>query len=122
MTDKTRERKMMIVREAGCWDGYGKEEGCTIFNLVMVSMADSDAGKETDRRYVFKEELPDYLRRDLLVMGYNTPSVQELRGILDDMVGIVVRVSLVSDGDTHKAYIEDYFGRDDPQKYKKTRG
>lgn len=122
--DKKRDRRMMIVRESACWDGYGPEEGCMVLNLVLVGMSGLGVGEELDKRYVYKASPPDCLRKDLLSMGYNVQTTDELRSIAGELVGAIVRVSVVKGDEedaAEKVYIEDYFGRDDPSKYKKPR-
>lgn len=117
MDKKDRSREMVIITESACWDGSGSEEGKTIFNLVMVCIAGIDKGKELDKRYVLKDELPEYLQQDMLRLGYRVNTVKKLEEISEQLTGVVVRVSLMKDGDTLLVYIDDYFGRDDPKKY-----
>lgn len=117
MERKDRFRRMAIITESACWEGSGDEDGKTVFNLVMVYIAGEASGKELDKRYVFKENPPEYLCRDLLRMGYVVQTVDQLKDIAGQLVGAVVRVSLAQDGDTFRVYIDDYFGRDDPSKY-----
>lgn len=117
MDKKDRNRGMAIITESACWDGVRDEEGKTVLNLVMVCIAGGERGKEIERRYVFKDDPPEYVRHDMLLLGYRTDTVEALKKIAGQLVGVVVRVSLVKDGGTLRVYIDDYFGRDDPKKY-----
>ncbi|MCI1965870.1 MAG: hypothetical protein LKJ17_07040 [Oscillospiraceae bacterium] len=118
MEKKDRIRKMAIVAEADCWDGVGNKEGKTILELLLIVTAGEDRGDVINRQYVFEGDPPDYICRDLLRMGYLVHTVEDLKKAADELVGMVVRVSLVRDGDTFRVFIDDYFGRDDPEKYK----
>lgn len=117
MDKKERTKRMAIIAESTCWDGSGEEDGKTVFNLMMICIAGDERGQKLDKRYVFKETLPDYLCRDLLCMGYMLKSIEQLKDIAGQLVGVVIRVSLVQDSDTLRVYIDDYFGRDNPKKY-----
>ncbi len=121
MEKKEHTRRMAIITESACWDGAREEEGKTVFNLVMICTSGEDSGKEFEKRYVFREDPPEFLRHDLLLMGYIVQSVSDLKEMADQLVGVIVRVSLVKDGDTFRVYIDDYFGRDNPKKYKVNR-
>lgn len=112
------ERRMAIITESACWAGSGNEDGKTVLNLVMICISGAQRGQELDKRYVFASDPPEYLRRDLLKMGFRVESTERLKDIAGQFVGIIIRVSLAQDGDTFRVYIDDYFGRDNPQKYK----
>lgn len=118
MEKRDRVRKMVIVTEADCYDGIGSDIGRTIFELVLKVTAGEEKGDEVIKKYVFERDLPDYLRHDLLRLGYLIHSVEDLQRISRELVGMVLRVSLVKDGDALRVYLDDYFGRDDPKKYK----
>lgn len=117
MDKKERDRRLAIIAESACWDGVGNEDGKTILNLVMVCTAGAERGQEIEKRYVFQGSPPEYLCRDLLKMGYMVQSLEQLKDIAGQLVGIVIRVSLAQDGGTSRVYIDDYFGRDNPKKY-----
>lgn len=118
MEKRDRARKMVIVTEAEFYDGVGKDVGRTIFELALTVTAGEGKGDEIVKKYVFDGALPDYLRRDLLRLGYLINSIEDLQRIAGKLIGMVLRVSLVKDGDALRVYLDDYFGRDDPKKYK----
>ncbi|WP_141826037.1 hypothetical protein [Clostridium sp. KNHs216] len=117
MEKRDRIRRMAIITESGCWKGVGRDEGKSTLFFEMVYISGSEKGKAIEKRYVFEEGLPDSLCKDMLRMGFMVKSFEDIESIAGLLVGIVVRVSLVQDGDTLRIYVDDYFGRDDPKKY-----
>lgn len=117
MEKKERVRRMAIIAESACYDGVGNQEGKTILNLVLVYTAGAERGQEAERRYEFEGDPPEFLRRDMLRLGFLVNTAEQLKDAANQLVGIIVRVSLVQDSDTLRVYIDDYFGRDDPKKY-----
>lgn len=116
--DKNRVRKMAIISDAECWDGTGERTGKTIFEVLLIVTNGPDFGDVLISQYMFEGDLPDYLRRMLLKLGCVVNTAEGLKRIAAELTGIVVKVSLVMDGDISHVYIDDYFGRDDPEKYK----
>jgi|GEM_PF-2694319 len=117
MEKRDRIRRMAIITESGCWRGVGRDEGKSTLFFEMVYISGAAKGETIEKRYVFEGNLPDPLCRDMLRMGFMVRSFEDIESITEQLVGIVVRVSLVQDGDTLRIYIDDYFGRDDPKKY-----
>ena len=117
MEKRDRARLMAIITEVVCLNGVDFKEGEYTFELIMVITSGDRQGEEIDKRYEFSNNPPDYLRRDLLRLGFLIQTGEELAAISDQLVGMIVRLSL--DGDTSRIYIEDYFGRDDPKKYRR---
>lgn len=112
-------RLMAIIAGSVWWDGVGAKEGDHTFELVMIVTAGERRGEEIDKRYIFRDDPPDFLCRDLLRLGLLVRTAEDLQAAAKQLIGIVVRVSLAEDGDTSRVYIDDYFGRDDPKKYRK---
>ncbi len=122
MEEKKYVRRMAIIAEAACYDGVGNLQGKTFLTLQMIYTAGAERGQVVDKQYVFEGNPPDYLRRDLLRLGYMVDSTEKLMEITEQLIGVVVRVSLTQDGDTLHVYIDDYYGRDNPKKYNAVNG
>lgn len=118
MDKSDRIRKMAIIADADCYDGAGNQAGKTILRITMLYASGEDRGEELEKRYECEAPFPEYLQKDLLRLGFRVNSCEQLKAIARQLVGIIVRVSLVRNGDTFRVYIDDYFGRGDPQKFK----
>ena len=116
--DADRIRVMAIVTESFCREGVGSKAGEHTFEVIMIVTSGERRGEEIDKRYTFLDDPPDYLRRDMLRLGFLIRTADELASIPKRLVGMILRVSLVKDGDASHVYIEDYFGQDDPKKYR----
>lgn len=112
-----RARRMAIITESYCFDGVGNQYGKTILILVMVYTSGAERGEEIEKRYEFEGNPPEYLKREMLRIGFRVEQTEQLKKVVDQLVGFIVRVSLLQSGDTLRVYIDDYFGRDDPKKY-----
>lgn len=107
--------RMAIITSAGCFSG--NRCGTTVLMLAMVCISGEARGMEIEKNYEIEDALPDYLKRDILRLGYRVETVEDLKEITESLEGIIVKVSLVGDGDALRVYIDDYFGRDNPKKY-----
>ncbi len=117
MDDKKYNHKMVIITESDCRDGVGNEMGKTVLTLRMVFTAGDDRGKEITKICAFEGDPPEFLRREMLRLGFLVSSASRLKKIAPQLSGILARVSLAQDGGTSRVYIDDYFGRDNPVKY-----
>lgn len=104
------ERQLAIVTNSCCeFSGHGRP----IFILFLRLVSGMDKGKNLQKTYPYGEEIPDYLRRDLLRLSCPVSSPKDLPFLKDKLRGVMVRIAL-EDG---KIHINDYFGRGDPNKY-----
>lgn len=117
MEKKDHMRRMAIISEAACYDGVGNQQGKTFLTLQMIYTAGAERGRVIDKRYTFEGDPPNYLCMDMLRLGFMVDSMEKLKEITEQLIGVVVRVSLTQDGDTLHVYIDDYYGRDNPKKY-----
>ena len=115
--EKERVYRMAIISKADCYDGVGNRMGKTILYLALVYIAGAERGTEFEKRYEFEGNPPEFLRRDMLRLGFRVETPEQLKKTAGQLPGIIVRVSLLQSGDTLRIYIDDYFGRDDPKKY-----
>lgn len=117
MEKKEYVRRMAIIANAECYDGVGNLQGKTTLLLELIETTGAKRGQVLEKRYTFEGSPPDYLCRDMLRLGYVAESLEKLKEITKQLIGIVVRVSLTQDGDALNVYIDDYYGRDNPTKY-----
>ncbi len=117
MDKSERIRKMAIISDADCYDGTGNQDGKTILQITMLYVSGRERGEELEKCYECEPPFPDFLQKDMLRLGFRVHSFEELKTIAKQLVGIIVRVSLVRNGGTFRVYIDDYFGRGDPHKF-----
>ena len=104
------ERQLAIITNACCENiAHGKWSFC----ITMRLLSGVDKGKIIQKWYPYGDELPDYLRRDLLRLSCPASSPRELPGLKDKLRGVIARIALDGKG---KIYINDYFGRGDPNR------
>lgn len=118
MDKSDRIRKMAIIVNADCYDGTGNQDGKTILRIDMLYASGEEKGQELEKRYECEPPFPDFLQRDMLRLGFRVDSFEKLKTVAKQLRGIIVRVSLVPNGGTFRVFIDDYFGRGDPEKFK----
>lgn len=109
-------KQLAIIVDSGC-ETDGKLWGKVCVYLKLLLLSDSPPRKPIWKRYRFEGNPSEYLVRDLQRLGFCADNLDQVLDAVYELPGIVVRVSLSNQDGASFVYLNDYFGRENPEKY-----